>query len=236
LALAREHQFEEILAYQAKAFDNHDKKPGGVLSIIQVNPQYFLNAKDLVEKIQADVKSRGWNSAYSRNLVAANIEITGPWSYGDHTGQSYAHVCQIKIENRRKDIAALNVICLLDFVEDPKGNKIYFGDRTPLKWAGLLQAYENTILPGDYGVVDLFAEGMDKPGIFLHSKRDAIPRAPVLKRNGKYKFFYKVYSSQFPVLEFAVDVNYHWLPPLTRKPQSHAIVKLKQKVSGVQQG
>ena len=209
LVLARECGFEQILAYRNERFELNKRLPGGISDFIQTNPQKFKVKIDLIDQIRKDIKDRGWSKTYSRNLIVSGISIEGPIYYGDHTGNSLERVCQAQIRNRRTDAAALQAVCILDEITNNLGEKLPLGDRTPLKWAGLSHAYENTILPSDHSTVDLFAIRADRAGIFLHSRRDT-PRSPVVENNGAYKFHYKIFSDGFPILRFVVDVNLRW--------------------------
>lgn len=103
-------------------------------------------------------------------------------------------------------MAALRAVCILDRVEAIGQQAQALPDRAHLKWAAQLQSYERTILPQDFGDVDVFAVREKEPGIFLHSLRDTY-REPVVTRDGSYRFHYKVFAEGFPLLAFAVEVQ-----------------------------
>jgi hypothetical protein len=57
--------------------------------------------------------------------------------------------------------------------------------------------YERTLLPRDFGDIDLFSVHADTPGLFLHRLRDT-PRQPILTIEGDYELFFKLYSQSHP--------------------------------------
>jgi len=202
LALAHHLRFQEVIAFQEKGAPLE-----GFLRYIQANPEKFKNEKELLEKIEQAIRTRGWNSQYSRNLAISEVTRIGPLSYGDHTGSYFEWVWDIKVENRRLDIAAINTSCLLDYIIFPNGEKEDCRDRSWLKWGGQI-GYQRTILPKDYGVVNIFAIHYNENGIYLHSAKDVVPRVPIVTEEGDYKFCYKIFSEHFPLLSFVIQVNY----------------------------
>jgi len=214
LALAHHLGFKEIIAFQEKGAPLE-----GFLRYIQANPEPFESEDELLKKIEELVKERGWTSNYSRNLIVRQIfpNPKNPWQYGDQTGPSSDYIWHAEIENRRPDVAAVNTVCILDYIEFPNGKKKHCDDRSYLKWAGQI-GYQRTILPEDYGTLDIFAVRADQTGIYLHSARDVTPRTPIIAASsGNYRLCYKVFSEGFPLLSFVVKVNYqHSSPNLTR--------------------
>lgn len=204
LALAHHLGFENIIALQQRGTPLE-----GFLRYVLSNPEPFDDEKDLFHKVRRLVKDRGWTKDYSRNLVIEEIGFTDvPWYYTDHTGTSYDLVWQLKVENRRPDVAAVGTVCILNYIISG-GNRIDSPDRAYLKWARQA-GYDRTIIPKDFGVIDLFAIRDDCGGIFLHSLRDAVPREPVLLNDGDYELFFMLFSQGFPLLEFSVDLKLRW--------------------------
>ncbi len=209
LALAHHLGFKEIIAFQEKGAPLE-----GFLRYIQANPEPFENEDELLKKIEEAVGNRSWTRSYSRNLIVADVFYQGSLlQYADHTGDHFEHIWHAKIENRRPDVAAVDAVCILDYIRFPNGQKIDCDDRSYLKWAGQI-GYQRTILPEDHGVIDIFAVRADEPGVYLHSARDVTPRTPIIKgEKGNYKFCYKVFSEGFPLLSFVVDVKYQYTSP-----------------------
>jgi len=184
----------------------------GFLRYVLSNPEPFTNEGDLRQKVAQLVRDRGWTPEYSRNLVVSELIESEPHGYRDHAGAPPEQmVWQAKIENRRPDVAAVAAVCILDRIQTQDGMLVELKDRTPLKWAGQ-RGYECTILPKDFGIIDLLAISMKTGGIFLRSLMDVIPREPIVSRNGDYEFFFKVFSQGFPLVEFAVRLNLQWTP------------------------
>ena len=180
----------------------------GFIRYIQANPEPFETEKELLTKIETFVIERKWNKNYSRNLVVDHIEeFEFPIVYNDHTGSYEEFVWHAYIRNRRIDTAAVNTVCILDYIEFSDGTKEKCYDRNYLKWATQI-GYQKTILPEDYGIVDIFAVRVKPPGIYLHSQWDMAIRIPVVKKDGKYKLHYKVFSEGFPLLLFCVEIDY----------------------------
>lgn len=201
LALAFHLGFDEVIALQHETVQST-----GFLSYIQANPEKFKDEKELLEKIERMVRERKWSKEYSRNLVIAGIHKLGPLSYGDHTGSNVEYAWQARIENKRSDRAAVSTVAILDRIE--KNNKpVECIDRTHLKWAGQM-GYSRTILPTDFGDIDIFSIRLNQKGIYLHSSRDITPRTPIIDENGNYKLYYKVFSDTFPLLEFVVNLDH----------------------------
>jgi hypothetical protein len=170
----------------------------------------------LIKNVKNLVKKRGWNKDYSRNLIINSINIVGPIQYNDHTGSHFEYIWHAKIENRRPDVAAVNTVCILDTIEDSNGKKVRCYDRSYLKWANQ-KGYQRTILQKDFWKVDIFAIHANQPGIYLHSAMDMIPRKPIITKAGVYRLYYKVFSDDFPLLEFTVEVDYQPSPPAQTK-------------------
>jgi hypothetical protein len=211
LALAYHVGFTEIIAFQEEGAPLE-----GFLRYVQANPEHFRNEDELLEKIEEMIRERKWSKDFLRNLVIEKIkQFDYPITYADHTGQHLEVVWHAYVENRRPDVAAVNVVCILDSIECPDGSEKVSPDRSYLKWARGYTAYQRTILPQDHGVVDLFAIHADAQGIYLHSQLDQMPRQPILREEGAYKLNYKLYSEGFPLLSFCVSVDYHHSTPTT---------------------
>jgi hypothetical protein len=204
LALAHHLGFrDQVIALQ------QDGAPlEGFLRYVQSNPEPFKTVDELLYKVRDLVRAKGWSASYSRNLVVTAISPTELLAYGDHADASMQVVWQARIENRRPDIAAVATVCILDSIHDATGNKIPCDDRAYLKWAGQA-GYERTVLPDDFGLVDLFAVRPDKPGLYVHSLRDT-PRRPVVTANGDYRLGFKVFARDFPLAQFGVNVRLCW--------------------------
>jgi hypothetical protein len=202
LALAHHLGFrEQIIALQQKGAPVE-----GFLRYVQSNPTAFTTTSDLLKKFNILIEEKGWNANYSRNLVVAGLTKSDPFPYEDHTGGSKNIAWTAKIENRRPDVAAVEVVCILSTINgDPCRDRAY------LKWADQ-STYVPTILPRDFGQVVLFAIRPDKPGLFLQSLRDHRPREPVIRDNGDYDLAFKVFAREFPLLQFEVTVHLRWQP------------------------
>ena len=223
LALAHHLGFSEIIAFQEK-----DVPLEGFLKYVQANPESFTSEEELLDKVEKLVKDRKWSKDYSRNLVVPDIRQVGPIQYGDHTGTYFGYVWHARIENRRPDVAAVNTVCILDSIQDPSNQKTSSSDRSYLKWAGQ-KGYERTILPKDFGTIDVFAIHADKRGVFLHSAQDVIPREPIIDGDGRYVLFYKVFSQGFPLLEFSIRIDYRWAPPTPAQWKPPATIEFPEK-------
>ena len=212
LALAHHLGFKEIIAFQERGTPLE-----GFLRYVQANPETFKDEKDLLCKVKKAVEDRGWNKSYSRNLVLAGIDVVPKTAelvdalvYSDDgINRHREYIWRAKIENRRPDAAAVNTVCVLERIESSDGSKPESIDKSPLKWVNRKAAYQTKILPNDSGEVDIFAIHADERGIYLHSELDLYPRKPILKNDGSYKLYYKVFSESFPLLSFCVEVNYH---------------------------
>jgi len=202
LALAHHVGFKDIIAFQEVGAPLE-----GFLRYVQANPETFKDEKELLEKVEKEVADRKWTKDYSRNLVVTRINRAGPTPYSDHTGSHYEYIWHARVENRRPDAAAISAVCILDYVILPNGEKSDSDDRSYLKWA-LQKEYQKTILPKDYGLIDIFAIHDDELGIYLHSARDVIPREPISTHNGMHELHYKVFSESFPLLSFGVQFYY----------------------------
>jgi hypothetical protein len=204
LALAHHLGFENIISLQQQ-----DAPLEGFLRYVLSNPEIFTNKEDLLNKTLDLVRIRKWSASYSRNLIIKELGFKDPLFYQDHTGKYFERVWQVKVENKRPDAAAIGTVCILDYIEMKKGTRIRPFDRSYLKWAGQI-GYERTILPKDSGDIDIFSLHADEPGIFLHSMSDT-PREPIVKEDGEYQLFFKLFSQGFPLLEFSVNINLIWI-------------------------
>jgi hypothetical protein len=207
MALAHHVGFRDIIALQQEGAPLE-----GFLRYVLSNPEHFKDESELLQKIEELVRERGWNKDFSRNLVLEEVEPQPPMLYGDHSGQHMERIWHARIRNRRPDVAAVNSVCILDYIEYPDGSEVPCPDRSYLKWARQ-SGYQRTILPEDQGKVDIFALHADGLGIFLHSASDEFPRFPIVSNDGKYKLHYKLYSESFPLLHFCIEVDYHHTSP-----------------------
>ena len=161
LAVAHNLGFTDMIALREKGTPIE-----GFLRYIQSNPIEFDNDEDLMKKVEGLVREREWSRNYSRNLVLTNIsERIGPFFYGDHTGAHNQFIWHARIENRRPDVAAVNTLCVLDSI-DSKERRVENPDRSNLKWARQ-QGYERTILPLDYGLIDIISIREDEERTLL---------------------------------------------------------------------
>jgi hypothetical protein len=217
LSLAHHIGFRDIIALQ------QDKAPiEGFLRYVLSNPEHFTDEADLYAKVRTLVASRGWSNAFSRNLVLDNLGFSMPFQYTDHSGSFIVCVYQVRAMNKRPDTAATGTVCILDYyVRMSDGARFDSPDRSYLKWAGQA-GYDRTILPTDYGDIDVLSVHADRLGIFLHSLRDT-PREPIIDANGVYQLHFKLYSRDFQLTEFVVEVNLRWTaptPPIWSNPST----------------
>jgi hypothetical protein len=218
--LAHHLGFKDMIAFKENGVPSE-----GFIKYVQANPEPFKTDEELLKKIEIFVRERKWNKDYSRNLIVDHIERVGPIQYGDQTGSYLEHVWHAYILNRRPDVAAVDSVCILDSIEFPDKIKKDCDDRSYLKWAKQM-SYRKTILPQDYGVIDIFAIHANERGVFLHSEWDMRPRQPIIKDDGKYKLHYKVFSEGFPLLPFCVEVNYRFSKPIQLRWDNSTKVKL----------
>ena len=209
LALAHHLGFQDIVALQQSG-----SPLIGFLRYVQSNPEPFADEEELLTKVEQLVRERGWRPDYSRNLVIEEIGFTPLMQYTDHTGSYVETTYQVRVQNRRPDVATLHAVCILDSIIMPDGKIKPSPDRSYLKWAAQLKEYDRTILPSDHVDVDLFSLHVDQGGIFLHSLRDT-PREPIASANGPYTLKYKLYAQGFQLVQFDVKLALNWTAPHT---------------------
>ena len=203
LALAHHLGFGEMIALQQKGAALE-----GFVKYVLSNPAAFSSRDELYSELRRLVGERKWSKSYSRNLV---VEPWDTWqgNYGDHSGAHMMKVWSVKVRNMRPDVAAVGAVCILDCIENTAGSQTVRNDspdRSYLKWSGQI-GYERTILPEDFGVVNVLSVHEDEPGAFLLSSRDAYPRSPILNTPGEYRLHFKIFSEGFPLLRFVVPVS-----------------------------
>lgn len=222
LALAHHLCFEKTILLKQEGTPAE-----GFVRYILGNPEPFKDERDLLEKIRFFVRDRGWAHDYSRNLIVTEVGFTDQvWLYSDHTGASSDLIWQIKVENGRSDVAAVGTVCILDRVARSDKTSYESPDRAFLKWARTGSNYERTIIPKDYGIIDLFAIREDTRGLFLHSAKDQVPREPVLTDDGEYVLLYKLYSQGFPAVEFSVELKFEWTSSRFGKAGQRTIARI----------
>jgi hypothetical protein len=201
LALAHHLGFRDMIALQESGAQME-----GFIRYVLSNPAVFSTEEELYAELRRLVRERRWSADYSRNLVVEPCEEVWTGGYGDHTGAHTMNVWSVRILNRRPDAAAVKAVCILDFIENALGQSVGNVDRSNLKWSGQL-AYEQTILPQDFGIVNVLSVHEDEPGIYLLSARDAHPRLPILVKGGEYRLHFKVFSEGFPLLRFVTPLT-----------------------------
>jgi hypothetical protein len=203
LALAHNVGFRDIISIQEEGTPFQ-----GFLRYVQSNPEHFRNEAELLIKVENLVREKGWKPDYSRNLVVHQVKKYEPIvKYIDHSGANVEFIWHATIQNKRPDAAAVDAFCILDSITYPNGNNQKSSDRSNLKWASHGICYRNTILPEDFGKIDIFSIRQNRQGIFLHSDIDS-PRDPIVTEQGKYVLHYKLFSEGFPLLSFNLEVIY----------------------------
>lgn len=185
-------------------------EPDGLLKYVQSNPVKFTDHSEVAAKVVELARKKEWKKEYSRQLRPDPdlVPPTGFLPYGDHMGSACQKIWKAKITNKRKDATAQRAVCILDWVKGPDGAPLPSRDRTYLKWAGRREGYDQTILPDDFGEVDVFATRHDREGIFLHSQCDVGPtREPIWKGSGKCELHYKLFAQGFPMCTFKIRVK-----------------------------
>jgi hypothetical protein len=202
-ALARAWGLDRTLVFQEIGQSSH-----GMLKYVLAHPISFKR-EELVATVRDAIRKEGWESSYSRNLLASGIGASRLTMYKDHTGQYNERVWQLTIRNCRTDRAAVNTLAILDSIKECTTNqKSDSPDRSYLKWVDQLEGYQHTILPLDHAAFDAFAVHAGEDGVFLHSRHDTSPRQPVVREIGEYLFTYHVYSANFPLLIVPLRVKY----------------------------
>jgi hypothetical protein len=155
-----------------------------------------------------------WNAAFSRQLQAISVHWTDPTTYVDHTcwnlSTSFSHCAMIlicKVKNTRGDIAAHDAAMRLKLIVQPNGIRCDCADISTLKVTGQLLSYSQIIWPESSGEFDLLAVDVERPSrVFLNSKRDLNPRAPI-DSNGSYRLIYELVAVGFPRIEVPVSLT-----------------------------
>ena len=90
----------------------------------------------------------------------------------------------------------------------PLGNNTFnHVDRTDLKWATQM-GYTRNIAPGETVPFDAFVLDEQNPHhVYMHSLSDTHPRLPIISQIGRYMLRYQIYSENFPVSEFRIELN-----------------------------
>jgi hypothetical protein len=204
LALANHLGFGE----QVIALQQTDAPLEGFLRYVLSNPERFETEEELIAAVRRLVAAKGWKPSYSRNLVLGPLTADSQ-IYQDHTGRYHQKIWQLRVENRRPDVASLGTICVLDGLR-LDGSWVEPGDRAYLEWAGQA-AYERTIFPEDFAKVNLLTVERDQPGLFLHSLRNT-PRIPLVRDDGDYELHFKIFSLTLPMVHCSVRVALRWSP------------------------
>jgi hypothetical protein len=206
LALAHNLEFQDIIALQQVGAPLE-----GFIKYVLSNPEPFSDEGELYEKLRTLVKARNWSKDFSRNLVVSGGQFSSPVPYTDRSGSFVEKIYTVRVHNHRPDVAAVGTVCILDSFERLSGGfPIDSSDRAYLKWAGQA-GYERTILPEDYGEIDILSIHQDQGGIFLHSLSDT-PRVPIVQSNGGHKMHFKLFARDFPLVKFCVEVDLKWAP------------------------
>jgi len=201
-ALARAWGITEMAAFQEKGLKSH-----GMLSYLLVHPIEFTRGQ-LVELVREEIRRKGWNNNYSRNLVVWKLCPEAKLiKFTDHTGTSVGRVWFMWVRNHRDDRSAFDTVAILYSVTDEAtGQEARCQDSSYLKWAGQ-KGFHKTIFPQDVAAFSAFAVRVEQPGVFLHSAAD-VPRQPIISEVGRYKLEYRIYSESFPPVSATVALNY----------------------------
>jgi hypothetical protein len=223
LALAHYLEFgENVVALQQRRVCRE-----GFLQHMQVNAQLFDRPHEVPALVGAQVDAKGWRSDFSRHLVPEIGNRPGVSYWQDHSTPSAVrrYVWGVRVHNRRRDRAALNVTASMRGLALRSGDQssaVGLQDNTWLKWAGHSRTYSMVIPPRDYRSFDAFSVDPERPErIFLNSLFDRFSpdpgagtyrRDPIIEEAGKYLLTYRVDAIAFPAMEFDVclDVTGRW--------------------------
>jgi hypothetical protein len=196
LAIAYILGFERVLFFREEGV-----RLEGLLQYMGSNAAESSSHQELIDKLVDLVQLRGWDTDYSRHLVATRPR----WSDGElQFGRLTGRFLYIDIENRRHDIAAYETVARLDSIQADRGQAVSCYDRSHLKAAGQ-PGFVQMIWPLDHGAFDvLMVDAMNPSHVFLNSALDAWPKAPIIERPGVYQLNYRVLARDFPVLGFSL--------------------------------
>jgi len=207
LAIAYYLKFEKAIFFQQNGILRE-----GLLKYMASNATEFSGENDLLEKVQKAVKDRerigGWNSAYSRHLIAGRNNLSNEISsHRDHL-QNIFNNCKIlqkQIINNRDDKATLHSAARLEKIKF-NGIEIPVPDRTLLK-ATDLPSFDQPIWPKSYCTFDLLLISRNEPmNLYLMSAFDSVPRQPIISRIGNYELVFSVIADGFPLLMFNINI------------------------------
>jgi hypothetical protein len=203
LALARAWGITEIIAFQEESL----RRRYGMLEYVLAHPIMFTRDQ-LVDLVREEIRSKGWNNRYSRNLVISKLRAEDRLiGFTDHTGQSLDQVWFLHVCNHRNDRSAFDSVAVLYSVTNEVTGDQKSPDSSYLKWAGQ-KGFHKTIFPQGEAHFSAFSIRVNQPGVFLHSSADALPRQPIISDVGQYKLEYRVYSESFPFVKAIVSLNY----------------------------
>jgi hypothetical protein len=180
----------------------------GLLKYMLSNVTKFDNEGELLKKVKETVKSKNWEPAYTRHLIAENLK----WSkeiprHIDHVRNIYDNckLLQVYIKNNREDISSFNTVARLDDIEC-NGNKNPSPDKTLLK-ATDQPGFNQVIWPKNYCAFDLLLIQRENPrNLYLLSALDSNPRSPIIEEEGNYNLYYSIVAEGFPLLNFVVNI------------------------------
>ena len=116
-------------------------------------------------------------------------------------------VFNVDIQNRRRDIGALNAVARLKHIVRPDGTVQIDIDRSPLKANGQ-PGYTQLIWPESHASWNFVAVSMETPStIYLNSALDVVPRNPIISAPGEYTLTYEVWAENFAVLRFEIRLS-----------------------------
>jgi len=172
------------------------------------NSRPFDDPDSVASIIDEEISRRKWSPSYSRHLVADGVEpVEGIIDFGDVGGNRLERVWRTTVGNCRTDRAALYTIAKLAHIIDSSDGSRREILSNPLKWEGRPVGYSREILPRETARFDAFAISTKDPSlVFLHSNIE-LPSKPIISTPGKYELHYKVFSADFPVLEFKIRLN-----------------------------
>ncbi|MBU1119304.1 hypothetical protein KKH43_05475 [Patescibacteria group bacterium] len=202
LAISYELGFEKAIFLQHSEIVQE-----GLLKYILANPIQFSKNSDVLDIIKNEVNKREWKHTYSRHLIERKLR----WSdelivYRDHTGSYIVKILYIDIHNERQDKAAFSTVARLNSIVSLTQTELSF-DRSHLKATGQ-PGYTHIIWPKDHVSFDLImVDGNDPSKIYLNSALDMLPRKPIIVASGKYLLNFSVLSTDFPVLNFSIDLK-----------------------------
>ncbi len=195
----------ETIAFQEKGIKSYDGMIGAMQLNVQKHHVFEPNERNILpDKVIDEIQNR-FTPLWKNKINLSDIKIVNNVKKYRIINFSqkedfFANHYQIKVENLHKDKIALNCYAFIESILDLENNTPIQTQTVELKWAGVINIPNVSIINQSHRMLDAFFYDVAYPKkIYFCSYSDSDENLPPLESSNKYKICYMIVSSNFRI-------------------------------------